>query len=185
MDPAILEPVARARTRPQQRAPRVTGNLPLSADAAAKAVLQNLALIRALAKNGEFLQARELCGAALADQQPLISSRPELLRETFAALILAQGFRLLSRLAMAALGREVRVIARGDREPSRACLSHRVEHGRTVFVFDTGNGDGSPPDEEQARHWGEMIATGIGGTRQDDQVTVTGAPRWDRRPVWP
>jgi len=157
MNDAIPRPVAGMRVAGQRDA--------------AGAIRRDLTVIRTLASAKEFQQARELCATLLADQQPLIARQRDLLSETFATLIVIRGFRFLSRLAMAALGQDVRVTARTGCVRLPASLGQHVEYGCPVFTFDTGSDD-SPLEESTAWYWAEIILSGSSGGEQPAADTI-------------
>jgi hypothetical protein len=151
----VLEPPAGASETLAPATARQSPPRPLATDDAADSIRRDLTMIRTLAGASEYQQARELCATLLADQQPLISRQPELLRETFITLIAIRGFQQLSRLAMAASGVEVRVAARAGARlpPSLEC---REEFGREVFIVNVGT-QSAPIAESMARQWAAMI----------------------------
>jgi hypothetical protein len=71
--------------------------------------LATLAASVALARSGDFLSARRLSATVVFHAQPLLGSRPALLRATMHALLVARGFRLLSRVVIAITGKRVDV----------------------------------------------------------------------------
>jgi len=73
------------------------------------AALATLAAAVVLAKSGDFLSARRLTATVVFHAQPLIASRPALLRATLHALLMARGFRLLSRVVISITGNRVDV----------------------------------------------------------------------------
>jgi hypothetical protein len=87
------------------------------------AALATLAAAVALAKTGDFLSARRLTATVAFHAQPVIASRPALLRAMMHALLVARGFRLLSRVAIAITGNRVDVTllpeCQGAIEPPR------------------------------------------------------------------
>src|SRR5450755_2767673 len=63
----------------------------------------------AMAREGNFQSARQLCVVVVFLIQPSIASRPALLKATLHALLVTHAFSLLSRLLMAVGGRRVDV----------------------------------------------------------------------------
>jgi hypothetical protein len=73
------------------------------------AAMATLAAAVALARDGNYLAARRMCATVVFQSQPLIASRPSLLRATLHALLVTHGFRLLSRVIIAITGYRVDV----------------------------------------------------------------------------
>jgi hypothetical protein len=62
-----------------------------------------------IARWGNRLEARKVCGAIIVESQHVIASRKMLLRSMLYALLVAHGFRLLSRFVSATHGVSVRI----------------------------------------------------------------------------
>jgi hypothetical protein len=155
MNDTILEPApSTTETRASPTAHRSLARPP-AADEVADSIRRDLTMIRTLAGAFEYQQARELCAALLAEQQPLICRQPDLLHEMFITLIVIRGFQQLSRLAIAASGADIRVAVRGGARlpPSLEC---REEYGRNVFIFHVGT-ETSPIANSTAQEWTSMI----------------------------
>ncbi len=114
----------------------------------------------AAARAGDRHYARQLCARAIFDAQPAIARQPMLLRTALFALLVAHGFQLLSRLAMAVSGSEVEVSIRNVTGPAAPPRRQRVA-GRELVSLDVRWLDQLTPDDLFPRHWAEDL---IGGT---------------------
>jgi hypothetical protein len=141
-----------------------SGPRPGTGDAMVGAVQAALATAAALARAGDYRGARQLCAEVVLDAQPIIAARRELLAAALHALLLAQGFRLLSGLVRAVGGRDVRVVllpeAGGPVAPP--CVRERL--GGTTWVLDGRWLDRLSPDDAFLRHWCDALGVrGCGG----------------------
>jgi hypothetical protein len=73
----------------------------------AERAIASLKLAATVARGGDHHGARELCAAVLFEILPLVRHNRELLRWLLHALLLAQGFRLLSHVGAALGGRRI------------------------------------------------------------------------------
>lgn len=64
----------------------------------------------AAARAGDHQYGRELCASVLFDMQPVLARHSPLLRTAVCALLMSQGFKLLTRVAVALSGRRIRVV---------------------------------------------------------------------------
>ena len=78
----------------------------VESEAGILAALQSVVIV---SRSGDREHARRLCAAILLHSQPLIASRRPLLSEALRALLVAHGFRLLSRFVSATHGPTVHV----------------------------------------------------------------------------
>jgi hypothetical protein len=72
--------------------------------------LETLRQAIASARLGDHQRGRELCASVLFDIQPLLARRKTLLRTAVLALLVSQGFRLLTRVVVALTGHRIRVV---------------------------------------------------------------------------
>jgi hypothetical protein len=83
---------------------------PASDEATERAALAALDTAVRWARAGDYEHARQLCAAVTLDVQPLIAARVTLLHAILQALLVAHGFRLLSRVMRALSGRNIEVV---------------------------------------------------------------------------
>jgi hypothetical protein len=107
----------------------------------------------ALARDGNYLAARRVCATVVFHAQPLIAARPVLLRATLHALLVAHGFRLLSRVVIAISGNRVDVTLLpeciGDVEAPR----RHDEPRRTALLVDPRWLNELSPDDRFLAGW--------------------------------
>jgi hypothetical protein len=112
----------------------------------------------ALARAGDCRGARQMCAAVVLDAQPIIAARKELLVVALHALLVAEGFKLLSRVVMAVSGRNVRVtLLPQDAGPIAPPLV-REEPWRTTYVLDPRWLARLTPDDMFLRHWCDVLS---------------------------
>jgi hypothetical protein len=100
------------------------------------AAIETLEQAIAAARAGDHQRGRELCASALFPIQPLLTRRKLLLRTAVLALLVSQGFKLLTRLSVALTGRRLRVVL--EMKASAEIMPPR-RHGdaqETVFTVD-------------------------------------------------
>src|SRR5215475_8217976 len=83
---------------------------PTAETARAEAALMRLRQAIAVAGAGDHQHGRELCASVLFDIQPMLARHTMLLRTTVCALLMSQGFKLLTRVAVALSGRRIRIV---------------------------------------------------------------------------
>jgi hypothetical protein len=123
----------------------------------AGAVQAALTTAVALARAGDCRGARQVCAAVVLDAQPLIAARKELLAVTLHALLVAEGFKLLSSVVMAVSGRSVRVILLPEDAGPIAPPLVREEPWRTTYVLDSRWLALLAPDDIFLRHWCDAL----------------------------
>ena len=128
------------------------------------AALAALNAALAVARDGNYLAARRICAAVVFHAQPLIAARPALLRATLHALLVAHGFRLLSRVVLAVTGIHVDVTllpeCGGEVEKPR----RHDEPRRIALLVDPRWLDALSPDDWFLANWcDELTATDPGG----------------------
>jgi hypothetical protein len=111
----------------------------------------------ALARTGDRQCARQICAAVVFDAQPMIAARAELLGATLHALLMAHGFRLLSRVVLAMSGRSVQVALLREYAGPMLPPQGREEQGRTVYALDPRWLDRLSPDDMLFRHWCDAL----------------------------
>ena len=111
----------------------------------------------ASARAGDRQRARELCAAVVFESQPLIAARADLLRAAFHALLVARGFKLLSRLALAISGRGIQLIELSDRAGPVAPPRRREEAGCAIYTLDPRWLDRLSPNDMFLRLWCDTL----------------------------
>jgi hypothetical protein len=124
----------------------------------AGAVQAALTTAVALARAGDCRGARQMCAAVVLDAQPIIAARKELLAVALHVLLVAEGFKLLSRVVMAVSGRSVRVILLPQDAGSIAPPLVREEPWRTTYVLDPRWLTRLTPDDMFLRHWCDVLS---------------------------
>jgi hypothetical protein len=122
------------------------------------AALETLRTAVDLAEAGNYQRARELCAAVIFDIQPLIAASRELLRITLHALLLARGFKLLSRLVMAVSGSDVQVTLAPDQKGYAAPPRRGETAGRTVYFLDPNWLARLSPNDLFLQSWSDALA---------------------------
>lgn len=122
------------------------------------AALETLHTAVNLAQAGNCQKARELCAAAIFEIQPLIAASKELMRITLHALLLARGFKLLSRLVMAVSGLDVQVTLMPDHEGYAAPPRRGQTAGRTTYFFDPNWLARLSPNDQFLQSWSDSLA---------------------------
>ena len=140
-------------------APR--GPRPASTEARAAAVRAALTQAADLAQAGDHAGARHLCATVVLDAQPIIAAHRELLSVALHALLVAQGFKLLSRFVMAVSGRNVQVILLPDEAGPLLPPRVREEPRRTSYVLDPRWLARLAPDDLHLRHWCAALTAGM------------------------
>jgi len=123
----------------------------------AGAIQATLMTAVALARAGDCRGARHLCASVVLEAQPIIAARKELLAVALHALLVAQGFRLLSRLVMAMSGRSVHVVLLPEDAGQIAPPHVREEPRQTTYVLDPRWLARLAPDDIFLRHWCEAL----------------------------
>ena len=114
----------------------------------------------ALAREGDFQSARQLCVVVVFLIQPLLPSRAALLKATLHALLVSHGFSLLSRVVTAMNGRKVDVTMLPEcigkvEEPRR-----NEEARRTDLLVDPRWLARLSPEDGFLRDWCDTLAGG-------------------------
>lgn len=139
------------------------------------AALAALDAAAALAHAGDRQHARELCAAVVFETQPVIAAHAELLRAAFYVLLMAHGFKLLSRLVLAISGRSVQVVMLPRTAGPIAPPQHREEQGCTIYLLDPRWLGRLSPDDMSLQRWCNAVV----GRRDSpaDLPAMTPAPR--------
>src|SRR5271156_3972944 len=137
---------------------------PASSVGTEHAALAALTAAVAVARDGNYLAARRICATVVFHAQPTISARPALLRATLHALLVAHGFRLLSRVVLAVTGIHVDVTllpeCGGEVEKPR----RHDEPRRIALLVDPRWLDDLSPDDQFLEAWcDELTTTDPGG----------------------
>jgi hypothetical protein len=132
------------------------------------AALETLSAAADLARAGDCQRARELCAAVVFEIQPLIAASKELMCITLHALLLARGFKLLSRLVMAVSGLEIEVKLMPDHNGCGAPLRRAETAGRTVYFLDPNWPARLSPNDAFLRSWIDDLA----GWRSDRHLAA-------------
>lgn len=124
----------------------------------AGAVQAALTTAVALARAGDCRSARHLCATVVLEAQPIIAARKELLAVALHALLIAEGFRLLSRVVMAVSGRSVQAILLPEDAGPIAPPLVREEPWRVTYVLHPRWLARLAPDDVFLRHWCDMLS---------------------------
>jgi hypothetical protein len=111
-----------------------------------------------LARAGDCQRARELCAAVVFAIQPLIVAREELLRITLHALLVARGFKQLSRLVASMSGTDVKITLMKSRGGGAAPTCHTEPRGPIVYNVDPRWLAELSPDDVFLRRWSDALA---------------------------
>jgi hypothetical protein len=126
------------------------------------------------ALQGRHDHARQACAAAVLHYQPLLAASGDKLRAAFAALIVARGFRLLSRLARATTGQTIHV-ALSDGASLPAPLYRRQDAaGVVTYTLDSEHLACLSVGHDLVQRWSADLASGAGG---DADFDTEDAPR--------
>jgi hypothetical protein len=149
------------------------------------ACLATLQTAVAMARSGARQRARDLCAAVVFQVQPLLPVRPALLMATLHALLLARGFRLLTRVVRAISGHVIEVVLLADN--SAAVQPPRMLAGlaRSTCALDPRWLARLSPDEPELRRWCDWLF--LGGPNQPvtaaaDRHSAEPAERTPRNP---
>jgi len=123
----------------------------------AGAVQAALTTAVALARGGDCRSARHLCATILLEAQPIIAARKELLAVALHALLVAEGFKLLSGVVMAVSGRSVQVILLPEDAGPIAPPLVREEPWRTTYVLDSRWLSRLTPEDMFLRQWCDAL----------------------------
>jgi hypothetical protein len=146
---------------------------PSSPDGVQQVALAALDAAVGLARAGDHQAARELCAAVAFQAQPVIAARSDLLRAVCRALLLAQGFRQLSRLLMAVSGRHIQVKLRPPAPGPAAPPIALAESGGTTYLLDPRWIAGLTPDDGFLRQWcDELMRNGAGPSSRPGAAPV-------------
>jgi len=137
---------------------RPSGPRPSPEDAVASAIQAALTSAVTLARAGDCRSARQLCAAVVLDAQPLIAARKELLAVALHALLVAEGFKLLSSVVMAVSGRSVRVTLLPEAAGPITPPLVGEEPWRTTYTLDPRWVARLAPDDMFLRHWCDVLS---------------------------
>lgn len=120
------------------------------------------------ARAGDHQYGRELCASVLFDVQPILGRHKTLLRTAVCALLMSQGFKLLTRIVVALSGRRVRVVLwLGD--AGRIAPPHcQDEAHETIVTVDPRWLAQLSVEDSFLQGWCDALATG--------QANYTGRP---------
>ena len=110
--------------------------LPVPEATRVEAAIARLRQAIAAARAGDHQRGRELCASVLFEVQPMLAQHRGLLRTAVCALLVSQGFRLLTRVAVALSGQRIRVVlwpGNTDRIARPQCQNQAQE---TIFTID-------------------------------------------------
>ncbi len=113
-----------------------------------------------LARAGDCQRARELCAAVIFEIQPLMAARRDLLRITLYALLVARGFKLLSRFVMAMSGSDMQMALMPSHGGAAAPPCRVEQRGRTIYAVDPSWLARLSPDDGFLRRWSDALADG-------------------------
>jgi hypothetical protein len=129
-------------------------------DQMAQSAMSTLRRALAAAHAGHRERARELCAAVLFEVQPMIAHREELRRALLHALLVAHGFRLLSRLFRALSGRHLTIVLLPDRDGPLAPPSCYEEARDITCTLDPRWIERVSAEDPLLRHWCAMLTAG-------------------------
>jgi hypothetical protein len=110
-----------------------------------------------LAREGDYLAARRICATVVFHAQPSIAAQPALLRAALHALLVAHGFRLLSRVIIAITGSRVDVTLLPECTGEIEAPRRHDEPRRTAFLIDPRWLDKLSPDDQFLTGWCEEL----------------------------
>lgn len=133
---------------------------PTAEAARAEAAMATLRRAIAMARAGDHQHGRELCASVLFEIQPMLARHRMLLRTAVCALLMSQGFKLLTRVAVALSGRRIRIVlmvgGAGRATPPRC----QDEAGETVFTVDPRWLAQLSVEDAFLQGWCDSLATG-------------------------
>jgi hypothetical protein len=113
-----------------------------------------------LARAGDCQRARELCAAVIFEMQPLMAARRDLLCITLYALLVARGFKLLSRFVRAMSGSDIQMVLLPGVGGTAAPQCRGEQQGRTIYGVDPGWLARLSPEDGFLQRWSDALADG-------------------------
>jgi hypothetical protein len=101
-----------------------------------EAAIATLTQAIAYARAGDHQHGRELCASVLFAIQPMLARRKALLRATVRALLVSQGFRLLTRVVVALSGQSIRIVLKLDSSGQVTPPRCHDEAQETIYTID-------------------------------------------------
>jgi hypothetical protein len=133
-----------------------------------------------LARAGDCQRARELCASVIFEIQPLMAARRDLLRITLYALLVARGFKLLSRFVRAMSGSDIQMVLLPGGVGTAAPQFRGEQQGRTIYAVDPGWLARLSPEDDFLQRWTDALADGC--CSYPDK-TVAKAPEYTLQPA--
>jgi hypothetical protein len=132
----------------------------------------------AAARAGDHQCGRELCASVLFQIQPMLPRHKNLLRTAVCALLISQGFNLLTRLAVALSGERIRVVLCLEAGAPITPPHRQKEAQETIFTIDPRWLTQLSIADPFVQGWCNALASGRAG-----YGGRTGAKRGRLRPV--
>jgi len=128
--------------------------------ARAEAAMATLRRAIAAARAGDHQLGRELCASVLFEIQPMLARHRALLRTAVCALLMSQGFKLLTRVAVALSGRRIRIVLSLDGPGRVAPPRCQDEAEETILTVDPRWLSQLSVDNAFLQGWCDSLATG-------------------------
>jgi hypothetical protein len=145
---------------------------PTAETARADAAMATLRQAMAAARAGDHQHGRELCASVLFEIQPILSRHRDLLRTAVCALLMSQGFKLLTRIALALSGRRIRIVLWLGGADRIAPPRSQDEVQETIFTIDPRWLAQLSVEDPFLQGWCNSLATG--------QASYSGRPTASR-----
>jgi hypothetical protein len=124
------------------------------------AAMATLGQAIASAQAGDHQRGRELCASVLFEIQPLLARRKALLRATVLALLVSQGFKLLTRVVVALSGQSIRVVLKLDSSGQMVPPRCHEEPQETIYTIDPRWLTRLTDEDAFLRGWCDALARG-------------------------
>jgi hypothetical protein len=125
-----------------------------------EAAIATLTQAIAHARAGDHQRGRELCASVLFEIQPMLARRKALLRATVLALLVSQGFRLLTRAVVALTGQSIRVVLKLDGSGQVTPPRCHDEAREIIYTIDPRWLARLTDDNAFLRGWCDALASG-------------------------
>lgn len=144
-----------------------------------EAAMATLAQAIACAREGDHQRGRELCASVLFEIQPLLARRKALLRATVLALLVSQGFKLLTRVVVALSGQRIRVVLTLDSSRQAMAPRCREEPQEIIYTVDPRWLTRLTDEDPFLRGWCDTLASGqasYGGRTMPSRARLSPEP---------
>ena len=133
----------------------------------------------AAARAGDHQCGRELCASVLFQIQPMLARHKSLLRTAVCALLISQGFNLLTRVTVALSGERIRVVL-WLKDGAPIALPHcQQEDQEAIYTIDPRWLAQLSVVDPFLQGWCDALASGqasYGGTPAANRATLSPAP---------